>query len=593
MIDRTTKLRWRRRYRRSRQQVEDLGYQAEEQLEEHFIKRLNRLWDVRRFIIAWFLLLALLAGGLVVQTLGLSQHYESLQPEAGGSYSEGILGAFTNANPLYASGNVDSSVSRLIFAGLFKYDDQNHLVGDLAQSWQADDRGVRYTVKLRPDLTWQDGYPLTSDDVAFTYHVIQNPDAKSPLASSWTGVTVEAADKRTIIFTLPTALSAFPYSLTNGIVPQHLLDDIPMGQLRSAGFNTAKPVGAGPFKWDTIEVVGDTPETRQQNIALTPFEEYHGGAPRLSRFNIHSYQDEKHLVSAFKTQEINAMVGVENIPDEFLTDINITDYNLPLTSAVMAFFKTTQYPLDDVAVRKALIMAADQGEVIRSLAYPVIAVHEPFLNSTPGFSKDAMQFNHDVAQANQLLDSAGWKMGPKGIRQKDGQPLTFKLYSESTSEYATVTQVLQRQWRAVGADVQVILQADSDLQTTLAFHTYDALLYGISIGNDPDVFPYWHSSQADIRSPLRLNLSEYKNANADRALEAARSRSDPTLQAVKYKPFLDAWKADAPALALYQPRLLYMTHGQVFGLTEHPLNEGADRYSNVANWMIRQALRPK
>src|SRR6185503_418921 len=116
-----------------------------------------------------------------------------------------------------------------------------------------------------------------------------------------------------------------------------------------------------------------------------------------------------------------------------------------------------------------------------------------------------------------------------------------------TSEYAAVTAALQKAWKAVGVDVQVTQLSDIDLQSVVSRHEYSAVLYGISLGTDPDVFAYWHSSQADPRSTSRLNLSEYTSVTADRALEAGRSRSDPSVRAAKYRPFLDVWRADAPA----------------------------------------------
>jgi peptide/nickel transport system substrate-binding protein len=130
------------------------------------------------------------------------------------------------------------------------------------------------------------------------------------------------------------------------------------------------------------------------------------------------------------------------------------------------------------------------------------------------------------------------------------------------------------------------LQPLADFQTTLEFHTYDALLYGVSIGVDPDVYAYWDSSQADIRSTSRLNFSEYKSATADAALESGRTRLDPNLRTIKYKPFLQAWQTDAPALGLYQPRFLYITRGTVYNLTDHTLNTDADRYNSIAKWEI-------
>jgi hypothetical protein len=86
-----------------------------------------------------------------------------------------------------------------------------------------------------------------------------------------------------------------------------------------------------------------------------------------------------------------------------------------------------------------------------------------------------------------------------------------------------------------------------------------------------------------------LNLSEYKNTTADAALEAGRTRLDPTLRVIKYKPFLQEWQKDAPAVGLYQPRLLYLTHGPVAGLSQKPISSPTDRFINVDQWQIREA----
>ncbi len=588
IINRAVKLRWRRRYRRKRQQVQGAGQQAEQHLERHFFKRLNQLWGVRRFIVAWLLLVLLLIGGVILQIHNLGHYYQKSEPSPGGIYTEGILGAFTNANPLYATGTVDAAVTHLVFSGLFSFDSGNHLVGDLAQSYEVDPHGTLYTVHLRPNLMWQDGQPLTSADVAFTYNVIQNPDAQSPLRSSWQGIKVSAPNPLTVTFTLPNSLSAFMYSLTNGIVPQHLLDGLPPAQLRSVPFNSVHPVGSGPFQWKDIEVIGDTPETREERVGLIPFTQYHQGSPRLSSFIIRAFHDEKHMVDSFNHQELTAVAGLSSVPEAVKSDHTVFDYNIPLTSAVFVFFKTSQEVLQDVNVRKALVLASNTNEVLQRLGYPVIPVREPILSSQIGFDKNLQQPMQNVAEANRLLDGAGWHMGNDGLRTKNGKTLSFRLYSQNTSEYTFVTQVLQKQWRAVGVDVQVYLEPSSDLQGALAFHNYDALLYGIAIGTDPDVFAYWHSSQADVRANNRLNFSEYRSSVADSSLEAGRTRTDSALRTIKYRAFLGAWRNDAPALALYQPRFLYITRGKLFNFSPTTMNADVDRYANVQNWMIKQ-----
>jgi peptide/nickel transport system substrate-binding protein len=587
MITRAFKLRFRRRLRMRKLQVEELGQQAERQLERNFFRRLDRLTDVRRFVLTWIVLIVLLGGSVAAQIGGLRSYYQIPAPVAGGTYREGILGAFTNANPLYATSPVDTAASKLLFGALFTYDQNNNLVGDLAKDYAVDARGTTYTVNLRPDLKWHDGKPLTAEDVAFTYSLIQNPDARSPLNTSFQGITVKAADSDTVIFKLPSALSAFPYSLTNGIVPKHVLADVSMSSLRSLPFNTVKPVGAGPFKFSTLEVTGDSVDTREERLALDAFDDYHAGRPKLDRFVVHSFRSKERLVESFKNQEINAIVGLTKQPED-LAKGSTRVYNLPLTAAVMTFFKTSEGVLSNVKVRQALVRATDQSAVIKSLEYPSLPVREPLLPKQVGYNAAYQQAPYDKAAAEALFEADGWTKGSDGIRRKGTTKLSFSLVAQDNSEYANVARVLQKNWRAVGADVDIILEGNTDFQSTLSSHNYDALLYGISIGKDPDVIVYWDSKYADVRAENRLNFSEYKSTAADTALQAGRTRSDAALRAIKYQPFLQAWRDDAPAVGLYQPRFLYITHGTVYGLSEHPINAEVERFSNVHNWMIRE-----
>jgi peptide/nickel transport system substrate-binding protein len=585
---RLIKLRFRRRLRKSQRQVEDLGVQAEQNLEQHFFQRFQRLLPVRRFVIGWTLLLLLLIGTLVGQNLMLSGYYQTLRPVPGGIYTEGVLGSFTNANPIYATSDADTTVSKLLFASLLTYDEHNQLVGDLASDYQADARGTTYTVHLKPNLRWHDGTPLNSADVAYTYRMIQNPDAQSPLQASWQGITMATPDQRTIVFTLPNSLAAFPHNLTTGIVPEHLLAKIPPAELRSSDFNTTRPVGAGPFQWNGIQVAGHEPSEAEEQITLRQFPSYRGGPPKLQEFIVHVYASQKQLVDAFRSKQLTAVEGLTELPAK-VKKSSVQVHDLPLTAANMVFFKNSEGVLADKQVRLALVQGTDTMAIIRRLSYPTRAVHEPLLTGQLGYDPALKQAGYDIAAAKKTLDDGGWVVGKDGIRSKGGQMLTFALSAADTPEARFVTHELEKQWRAIGVKLQVQLQEPHDFQTTLAYHTYDAILYGISVGADPDVFVYWDSSQADIRSASRLNLSEYKSQTADTALESGRTRTNPVVRAVKYKAFLQAWQQDNPALGLYQPRLLYLTHGNVAGLSGHAINTAADRLDNVANWQIRQA----
>lgn len=584
------RLRFRRRLRKGQRQVEDLGAQAEQHIERHLFKRFGRLAPIRRFLFGWVGLMVLLIGGLVFQNLALSGYYQTLSPVPGGIYTEGVRGRFTTANPIYATSDADMTVSRLIFSGLFTYNQQGDLVGDLASGYSVDPRGATYTVHLKPNLTWQDGQPLTSDDVVFTYQTIENPDAQSPLESSWKGVTVTAPDTRTVVFKLPDALTSFPYNLTNGILPKHLLAGVPPSDLRSADFNTVHPVGAGPFAWEAIQVTGNgDPGKTDEQVALTPFDHYQAGPPKLQKFVVQVFPTEDQLAKALVSGRLTAAEGLSQVPDSVKANQSVQVHYLPLRAANMVFFKTSSGVLADKQVRQVLVQAADVQRIIAGLRYPTRAVREPLLPGQTGFDPALAQASFNPGAARNLLASDGWQPGKDGVRAKAGQRLSFTLSAANTPEARFVTGELQHDWQAVGADVHVQLQSGGDFQSTLAYHSYDAVLYGISIGPDPDVFVYWDSSQADIRSANRLNLSEWKNPTADTALEAGRTRLDPALRVIKYKPFLQAWQQDAPALGLYEPRLLYLTHGPVAGLNDQGLNTATDRLDNVSNWEIRQA----
>lgn len=557
-------------------------------VERNFFRRFDHLIRVKRFVGAWMLLVFLLIGSVVAQTRGLSGYYQSMQPAPGGIFTEGIIGSYTNANPVYATGEVDQAVSRLVFAGLLTYNDKNQLVGNLAESWQSENDGMQYLVHLRPHLTWQDGRPLTANDVAFTFHVIQNPDAQSPLNASWQGVNITAVNNQTVLFTLPNPLASFPYSLTTGIIPQHLLGNVAMDQMRSVSFNTTQPIGAGPFELKQLEVTGDTPQTREEQIGLRPFEHYWAGNPMLDSFVVHTFDGTQQMENSFYKDNIDAMAGLDSLPTKLTHDSSVQTYSMPLTAATYVFFKTSTGVLADQKIRQALIQDANVNSINQQLGYTAMPVDEPLLRGQLGYNAQFRQPGYNTSAAAAALTADGWLPGKNGIRYKNGLPLTFNLFAENTAEYTMVTNSLSQAWQNLGVDVHVYLQSTTDLQPTLESHSYDALLDGVSIGVDPDVFVYWDSSQADIRSAGRLNFSEYQSATADASLEAGRTRTDPALRAIKYQPFLQAWQQDSPALGLYQPRFFYVSRGPIYGLREHSINTDTDRYNNVQDWEIRQ-----
>ena len=562
-----------------------LSKQAGLSIEKNFFNRFDHLFLVRRFVSVWILFWVMLGLVTVWQLVSLTYYFQTIQPVPGGIYNEGILGTLTNVNPIYATGEVDTSLSQLIFAGLMGYNSNNQLVGVLASGYSVDASGTLYSVKLRPNLRWQDGQPLTSADVVFTFATLQNPEAESPLYSSWQGIKVSAPTALTVQFKLPNPLASFPYNLTLGIIPKHILGSLQPADMRAATFNTYNPIGAGPFAWHAIEVSGNTPQVAAEQILLLPYKDYVLGKPKLTEFIVHAYADQGQLISAFRSGQLSSLAGLESVPKAIGKIASAQVHSLLLTAGTYVFFKTQNSILSDVLIRKALVAAAYPSAIINKLGYMTIPVSEPLLYGQLAFEPKYAQITGQLAQAKALLSTDGWTLNKKGYLYKDAQELSFKLVATDTSENRLVVNLLVSQWRKIGANVVPFFEPAATYSTTITDHNYDATLDGISIGNDPDVFVYWDNTQYDPRSS-GLNLSEYNSSTASSALEEGRTRLDPALRSIKYQPFLAAWQKDAPALGLYQPHDIYITNGTVYNLGNSEINAQQNRFNNVVNWEV-------
>jgi len=131
----------------------------------------------------------------------------------------------------------------------------------------------------------------------------------------------------------------------------------------------------------------------------------------------------------------------------------------------------------------------------------------------------------------------------------------------------------------IESDIKVVDPNDATqniLQTVLQPRNFDVLVYELSLGGDPDVYAYWHSSQATNNG---LNFSNYNNAISDDALESGRSKISAKQRADRYAKFTATWQADAPAIALYQPKFDYI-HIRNVNEVVNPV----DRYVDVQYW---------
>lgn len=589
-IKKFSKVKARRVFRSRKRQVGDLTESASQQIDRHVFRRLNNFAEVGRFMVAWLLLIGVLIGGVVYQTRGLSEYYLSNQPIEGGIMTEAMIGTYTNPNPLFASSTVDVSISKLVFNSVLTYDDNGGLVNDLAASVRRSDDGLTYDVALKKDVLWQDGEKLTADDVVYTYKAIQNPDTRSPYSVTWQAVKVSKLDDLSVRFQLPSPSNSFPVSLTGGILPAHVLEKIPFSELRSTSFNSS-PIGSGPFKVSNIVRLDDFASiTKRQRVELVKNPIYFKGEPKLEAFVLYALSSEAELKRYLSSRQVDAALFNSN-PDLGEENKEYAVSSIPLLAGTYTFFNTSREPFDNVQLRQALLLGTNTQKLIDQLGYPVQSVKSPLLSSDVGYDPSLVQQSYDKDKANQLLDTLGWvRPADNSTRKKGEKQLELSLTTLDGSDFASIASNLQQMWaNDLGIKVNIVTKSPADMQPILLQHTYEALLYGITMGSDPDVYAYWHSSQAVAD---RYNLSLYKSDAADRSLEAGRSRPEIALRAAKYRPFLEAWRNDVPAIGLYQPPVFYVSRTKIYNFTPKRLNSSAERYYNVHNWQILSSKRP-
>lgn len=547
------------------------------------VGRLENIRSVRRHVISWLLLVGMMIVIVGLQLMWFQYSYQTTTPASGGTYAEASLGPIDTLNPLYASSDAEVAASRLLFSSLYSYDSTGHLQGDLAESMQIDATGTLYTVTLRPNALWHDGAHVTADDVAFTVNLIKNPAARSSLRGNWQDVQVKVVNTTTLQFQLPAVYAAFPHALTFAILPQHLLNNLDPGSIRESLFSRT-PIGSGPFSLSLLQTVGANHS--YSIVHMTAFDKYYKGAPLLNRFEVHAYADQTAIASALKTGQVNAAADLTGADVSQIDTHNYTVISRPVNSGVYVLFNLNTPILQDHVVRQALQLATNTAAIRASLHAGVTPLDLPFVRGQLTGTGVPHAPAPNQAQAAALLDQAGWVL-VNGQRQKAGVPLALSVVTTKNSLYEKSLEAIAGQWRKLGIVVNIRVidttnPGSNFVRSTLQARDYDVLLYELSIGGDPDVYAYWHSSQIGIDG---YNFSNYSNKSADAALASARSRLEPDLRNVKYEAFAKQWLEDVPAIGLYQPVAPYVVNKNMQSLSSNStLISPFDRYANVLYW---------
>lgn len=551
------------------------------------LRRIENVRLVMTEIMIWLAAIALLIAGLGIQYSWNSQGSKKDGAKSGGVYVEGVIGNISTLNPLLAASEPEQAVSRLLFSSLYNYDVTGALHTDLAESMTVKDDKV-YTIKLR-NAVWHDGKKLTAEDVVYTINLIKNPQVRSPLRVNWLDISARAIDDSTVEFMLPAVYAGFSHALTFPVIPKHILQSVSPSSMREADFSS-NPVGSGPFAVKRVQTSESTSST--DVVRMEPNTKYYGAVSTLSRLELRAYGNESLLVKAVNSGEVSAASGLSLSAADNIKSKQYSTKHWLLNKGVYLLMNNRSQTLQDARVRQALRYATDTSSIRATVGDNVARLDTPILQSQIAQKLPAApDYNLDKSKA--LLKEAGWTYNQGQWKGKDGRPLAVAVTTSSgRDEYKKIVDALKQQWSKLGVDVQLreidtSSTTTSFVQSVLQPRDYDALLYELELGADPDVFAYWHSSQA---SASGYNFANYSNRTVDNDLVGGRSRTNSALRAAKYIQFVNQWLNDAPAIGLYQSVGSYvLNNGASIVEPRGSLNTMNDRYADVTTWSTGKA----
>ncbi len=523
---------------------------------------------------------AMLAG---TATLATMNAFPAFAQQKGGTLIVGLTYEIDTMN-VYSTGFLGDAQAAVV-EGLLAPDQHAKYVPVLATEVPTIENGgivlsedgktmtVKY--KLRPDVKWHDGKPFTSADVKYTWEAVKDPaftaeskDGSAEVAS------IETPDDLTVVVHYSSILPTFASTLfTFGIFPKHLLEGT---DLNTSSYNET-PVGTGPFK--VTEFV------RGQYVVTERFDGYwakseKGDAlPYLDKIIFKMIPDTNTLITQLKSGEVNLVVSTPYSQAKQVEGISgIELVKGPLLSWQHLDFNFKRPSLADINVRKAIAAAVDrtvlskaQGGFPEPIKSPVVPVFEFYDPNTP-------EIAYDVAAANRILDDAGYAPGSDGIREKNGERLSYAFMVQAgRADDELAQQVIIAQLKAIG------IEAVANNQTGVAYREarykggYD-LIYGRWITSaDPVYSVFWGTGGAN-------NGQSYSNPALDEALSKFETTLDPAARKTAASEFQKILAEDLPSIPLTTNVALIAKTAALKNFAPNPTN--MTNFVHTAEWYM-------
>ncbi len=525
----------------------------------------------------------------------------------GGAVTDGLVGEPAALLPGLSADRSAARVGAAVWSPLFYTDATGAIRPGLAEEVPSISNGdmapdgKTITVRLRPDLRWSDGQPLTADDVVYTIGLMRDPAyGAQPGFGDFFIAGVTAPDAHTVTIALGTADAAF---LARGLtdaptfapLPKHVFGAMSAADVAASAQAAAPTVSSGPFVVSARQAGQSITVTRNRHYYRTP-------KPNLDTLTFRIFPHMPALMEALQGGQLDV---ASDLPvASYATLGQLAGYGLVSATSASRYealdLNLSSSALADQSVREALAIGFDTSAAIRDVWHGVAAptcddavgtfAHEAALVTADGrcaYGPDGKTF--DVAAANALLDKAGWTPGADGVRAKDGQRLSLRLaFDAGRADEAQTAQLVAAAWTALGVAVALDPHTAADL-TSLLHPTagtgnpgYDVALVERTVGAEPDDRRLFASDQAPQHGGE--NVTYYADAQLDGWLAQVAATADQEARAALFQIVHAQVLRDVPVIYLFTAPPLSVARLSVHGYA--PSGIGPSETWNVADWWV-------
>lgn len=478
-------------------------------------------------------------------------------PRAGGRLVYGLSAESDGWNPTLSRwGPSGLQVARSVFDLLAVVDDQGRWQPELAESFEPSADHMRWTIGLRPGVTFHDGTPLDAEALAASLQYIKDSPLTGVTFSFVETIEVEGDD---VVVTMNMPWATFPYAFSTQI-----------GAVAEPGWlaeNAASnPVGTGPFRFDSWV-------TNDSLTVLRNDSYWRDGHPLLDEVQFRVVTDELEREGGLASGDLDVIQTRQGAQLARLrADAEAGQIQLAcgagaesIESFVMLNLKTT--PFDDPDARRAVALATDRQAVIDQLGGGEVELaSSPYAPSSP-WHTDAAFPAHDLAAASALVAE---------VEDRTGEPFTVRLLSASTPDATRQSQVIAEQWTQAGIDVEVATLEQSMLIRNVIFGDYQAVTWQQFDAPHPLADSIWWTPRASSEPPnVALNFARNDDPVLRDLLDEAQGEPDRAEQQRLYADAQRQINQALPYIWLFHTKQCVAAQTSVVDLVRWTTPDGA------------------